>query len=188
MIFEAHNTRSPAMWRIIEDEVDVVDADVLDLGMGHGDLCFMAYASGARRVTGIDYSADLVKECNLRKVQGIYATAPIYFMQEDIRDVKWAVRGPYDLIFCCSVLPYLGDPDHVLMKISEVCEQAIIECQYAGDGPGFEWLTGDEVMEAWLRKCGFESAVPIGQTDIPERKKSRVIWLALGQGVKLHAI
>jgi hypothetical protein len=57
-----------------------------------------------------------------------------------------------------------------------MCEISLVECQYAGDGPGFEDIENDNDFQELLWKAGFAWAQPIGRTFVKGRDKYRTIW------------
>lgn len=176
-----HNTRAPEQWRIISEHVDFDDKTVLDLGCGYGDLLWRAWGAGAFQFWGIDYSSSIVKRGNdfARKENDFTL---VDFIERDIE--KWILDVAekfgditFDIIICFSVLPYLADPVAALHWIREHSTQALIECQLAGDGPGFDWLKSSQDMRRWLDSIGWKSVERIGWTVIKDRGTSRGIWL-----------
>ena len=90
--------------------------------------------------------------------------------------VKELAAWKWDLVACFSVLPYVMEPARFLNYLSWLAPQVLIECQYAEDGYGFKWLKGDADMRKWLRDY-WSKVTKLGETHIPERNKSRSIWL-----------
>jgi hypothetical protein len=88
---------------------------------------------------------------------------------------------PADTAICTSVLPYLKDPSGFLAKLAHRYENAIIECQYDGDGPGFGHIKSDEDMASYLLDY-FSVSKAIGKTRIEDRNRDRTIWLCRAPG------
>jgi SAM-dependent methyltransferase len=163
-----HNVRSPEQWSIISRHIDFQGKTVLDLGCGKGDILFRAFEAGAKAI-GIDLVAENVK-----------------YIQETYPDIEVAVDNiesmieifGIDIIICFSVLPYLRNPGVILQWINGHSDIAFIECQYAGDGPGFSGIHDSNDMREWLLTSGqFKKAEPIGYTLVEGRNKKRYIWM-----------
>ena len=96
----------------------------------------------------------------------------------------WSERWPgyHDIVLCTSVLPYIVDPDRLLLNIHRDSDTAIIECQYAGDGPGLEYIKNDTDMKEWLSKFDWFSVKKIGSTNVESRPGvKRSIWMCKKQ-------
>ena len=166
-----HNIRSPEQWDIISSHVDFQGKTVLDLGCGKGDILLRAFDAEAI-VCGIDYDNE-----NFKYIQN--ACAEIQIVCADIADIdslrEWSSK--VDIVICFSVLPYLERPGDTLKWINAHSDIALIECQYAGDGPGFDFLTDNDDMKQWLLQIGkFKEAEPIGHTFVEGRNTKRIIW------------
>lgn len=174
-----HNTRSPAQWEIISKHVDFEGKTVLDLGCGHGDLLWRAWRAGAKSLEGVEKKLETDREIYKRLMGDLNAACDNLYLMLEIENIIRATRqrGHYDVVICFSVLPYLQDPFTCLCWICDHSEQALIECQYSGDGPGFDWLKDDDDMRDWLEQAGFETVEPIGKTLVKDRDKYRTIWL-----------
>jgi hypothetical protein len=79
-----------------------------------------------------------------------------------------------DIIICFSVLPYLKDSQYVLGWLSKSCQQALLEVQYKGDGPGT--IKNDSHAKS-IFKQHWHSVTPIGKTLVDYRNLYRTIWL-----------
>lgn len=179
------NTRAEAMWRIISQRVNFRGKRVVDLGCGTGDFLWRAYIAGADIIDGIDVENRITLEL-INDNEVPYHN--IFFYLGDIEEI---VRKPSknfniqlgDIALCFSVLPYLDDVPATLKWMSTNFSLCLIECQYAGDGPGLKNIGGDKGMLQYLLSNGFDSVEAIGKTYVKDRKFSsgervyRTIWL-----------
>ncbi len=174
---ESLNVRAKEMWSIIREyeDIDFYGADVVDLGFGYGDLLTFSLIAGASFVTGVDKNSASINITS-RKIEDIGKRGVAILELGEISDFIVRSTDYFDIAFCTSVLPYLDDPDSVLLWMREYAGISIIECQYAGDGPGFEHIRDDYDMGVWLEKY-WEFAHPIGKTELAIRDASRTIWL-----------
>jgi trans-aconitate methyltransferase len=165
---KVHNVRSPEQWEIISRHIDFKDKTVLDLGCGRGDILRFAFEAGAT-VVGIDKDeANVEYICN--------SPPEVVAVCDDIETI--GIIPPTNIIICFSVLPYLIEPGYMLQWINQHSDVALIECQYAGDGPGFDFLTNNDEMETWLLEVGnFIKVKSIGYTLVQDRNKERHIWM-----------
>ena len=165
-----HNTRSPQQWDIISKHVDFKDKSVLDLGCGYGDILFRCWQAGAR-CKGL--------ESDINVFNDVISRSPDYdiiLLHWDLEDYIKDNPKRYDITICFSVLPYLRQPFSVLEWMQSQSKVSLIECQYAGDGPGFGMIQNDENMADWLRLAGWQSVEPIGYTMVKEGRFKRTIW------------
>lgn len=182
-----HNTRSPEQWEIISRHIDFKGKSVLDLGCGKGDILFRAFEAGAEAM-GIDRDAENIRYItpkikvfnlnllNMRNFDQEFVIASRHNVPEVINFLD--MMEPIDVIICFSVLPYLDNPEGVLEWINRHSKIALIECQYSGDGPGFHFLTSNDIMRGWLMLWGkFQKVQLIGHTLVKDRDKKRYIWM-----------
>lgn len=161
-------SRKLEMWELIRKDMgngQFWGKIVVDYGCGYGELSEHAVHAGAA-VRAIDK----VWHPQMKE----RAHENLIFIQIDIDEMRAYVDG--DIAFCFSVLPYLKDPNVLLMGMAHKYERSYIECQYAGDGPGFDNIHNDFEMSAWLSKFGFATIMNIGKTYIPGRDMHRTIW------------
>ena len=174
-----YNTRSPEQWRIISEHVSFDGKTVLDLGCGYGDIVQRCHAAGARYVHGVDKDERMHVLEKKRQVIN-----HLDYSQVDLdKDFTWLEYHPdkkWDITICFSVLPYLSDPTSTLHWIHQHSTQALIECQLAGDGPGFSLLKGPQDMRRWLDSIGWKQVERIGETTVEDRGCKRGIWLCSG--------
>ena len=170
-----HNTRSQEQWRIISKHIDFADKRVVDYGCGYADILRRALIiGGAKRCVGVDDDKHVINGLLDRFPRGrvdpgfrVYNQAVEKFVNHD---------ADFDIAICFALLPYLDGPDDFLQNMKSTCGTALIECQYAGDGPGVETLKDDDDMEEWLG-CHWQHVEPIGKTLVTYRNKQRTIWL-----------
>ena len=167
-----HNMRAGKMWDIISAHVDFKGKRVVDLGCGHGDL-IIRIATVAKSLMGFDENSLAIHDCmtkaNLAKLENIA------FVNHDISSVR-LIKDASDVFVCCSVLPYLPLASQFINNMARNAPLSIIECQYAGDGPGFPDIENDDDMKTWLLSAGWSTVTPIGKTHVEGRDKWRTIW------------
>ena len=102
------NERAADIFEALARTVNLVGADVLDLGCGYGDLAVFSLISGARHVTIVDSNPEMV----LMAQEKIVRNAPDAITWEtlvldiDDRSQLDALKY-YHFGYCTSVLPYL---------------------------------------------------------------------------------
>lgn len=156
------NTRAPEQFRQIIKAIDLRGKVVYDLGCGHADLAWALQQIGVNMLC-VDNDPLLVKEAASR---GVFAIC---------KDIEMFHINAYpDAVICFDVLPYLKDPWGFLRELRTPI--LLLECQYAGDGPGFADIKNDLDMKHKLMLCGWHSEV-IGKTFVPGRDLWRTIWM-----------
>ena len=169
---EVINRRSPEMWKQIAAAIDFDKKKVLDLGSGYCDVAIFASKAGAR-VLGIEKDPLIAERAEKHiKESGGHVVVQV----RDIEEFVSKPRAKWDVIICTSVLPYLHYPDRVMEWMTQHAPVSIIEHQYYGDGPGPNWIQGDDDMEAWLKHF-WPRVLYIGQTEVVERGATRAIWM-----------
>jgi len=161
------NIRAQDMWDCIGPHVLWSGSRVIDYGVGFGDILAAARASGAVCFAMDKQLKDFQAGCDRRSEQ--ISDYVVGIMNFD----EYAPRVGYDVAFCCSVLPYLTDPDLMLAVMADYSKMSFIECQYYGDGPGK--VVDDHAMKAWLEKY-WTHVLKIGSTFVDGRDKHRAIW------------
>lgn len=181
------NNRSPEMWSYIERYVNDVLPDgfknkmVIDLGCGFCDLAIFAAQAGAS-VFAVEKDSGVFERTETRLHAGARSDRRLLrvtIVQNDVDTFTARDYGPpvVDIAFCTSVLPYLQKPDQCLKWLATYIPISIIECQYAGDGPGFKHIRNDVAMKAWLNEFWPTDGIKIiGNTFVPGRDKVRTIW------------
>lgn len=150
---------------------------VLDLGVGYGDLAMRAAAAGAY-VRGLD--RDIEPFCS-RITEANSPAVSIGCDLNKLAGLGWDEMLTSPVIFCFSVLPYVDDPYQLLFWIQAHCETAFIECQYAGDGPGFGFVRDDDDMRDWLSKFRWKRVEAIGRTYVQIRDLYRTVWMCVNE-------
>jgi len=150
---------------------------VIDLGCGKGDILLRLFDAGAK-VLGIDNDGDNILHIQRAKsefVQDMFNINGLMWCDIDQLIMEQSIK--LDVAICFSVLPYLKRPIDALKWINQHSDVALIECQYAGDGPGFDFLSGNDDMRNWLLQIGeFKEVEPIGHTLVEGRNTKRFIW------------
>jgi len=159
-----HNTRSPEQLAIITKHVNFRNKRVIDFGCGYGDILRGAILAGASYAIGVDEDKSILNSTAHRDIVHI------------ADDVELFSAPKLDIAISFSVLPYLAAPMRFLRKMKEMSSVALIECQYAGDGPGYENVTCDGDMKKILLTV-FDEALPIGKTKVEYRGVYRTIWM-----------
>ena len=173
-----HNQRAPEQWRIISGHVDFEGKTVLDLGCGYGDIMHRCHNTGARYVLGLDKDMNLSGLLSDKRQIINYLDYAFCDMDSGLSQWVYDRSNPgWNIIICFSVLPYLTDPTATLHWIRQHSEQALIECQLSGDGPGPDWLKCPQDMRRWLDSIGWQSVERIGETTVKDRGTKRGIWL-----------
>lgn len=173
-----YNKRAGEMWDIISAHVDFAGKRVIDLGCGRGDLALRVSAmSAVRWVQAYDNNAECILDCESKK-QSIKHRVTISFKLDDIGEAfHYKTLSSCDILICCSVLPYMPFASQFIDKMAHHAPMSIIECQYAGDGPGFPDIKDDDDMQTWLLSAGWSTVTPIGKTFVEGRDKWRTIWM-----------
>jgi len=141
---------------------------VVDIGCGYGDLLLKSAEHGASKCIAIDKDTSVARS----KLYG----ANVYEVEMDIdRYPLTPFLNESDIAFCTSVLPYLKNYDRILGEMAGSGVICFIECQYAGDGPGFDQIKDDADMKEFLLRY-FKSADIIGRTEVKDGKYQRTIW------------
>jgi 16S rRNA A1518/A1519 N6-dimethyltransferase RsmA/KsgA/DIM1 with predicted DNA glycosylase/AP lyase activity len=173
---KVHNTRSPQQWQIISEHIDFKSKTVLDLGCGWGDILFKCIEAGVKEAWGVEQDESICR--HLWQSDALSNNKARRIAYADLE--QWAFQDTipaFDIIICFSVLPYLTNPLAVLKWMKEHSQTSLIECQYAGDGPGLTTIKNDNDMLAYLRLAGWKSIEPIGKTLVEGRDKYRTIWM-----------
>ncbi len=168
------NTRAEQQFKILAQRVSFEDRGVIDFGCGYGDLLYLIKQAGANTI-GVNKSSEELKAAIGKGLVALYEDLDKTFASAS--DGIEETFCPHDIGICFSVLPYLKDPIPLLFYMFEECTISFIECQYAGDGPGFDCLKNDEDMENWLKTVGWLDVKAIGKTYISDRDKWRTIWM-----------
>jgi len=122
-----------------------------------------------RVVTGIDKDEENIEYIRNNRPE-------IEIIKEDIDFLP--TRQKVDIAICFSVLPYLENPICALRWINLHSDIALIECQYDGDGAGFQCLKENRHMEMCLiEDAKFQRVQTIGYTLVEGRNTKRFIWM-----------
>lgn len=173
-LFQPHNKRFPDMWRFIKQHINFKDKVLLDLGCGYGDLLLHARQAGST-VFGIENDPAIVLTlCEMKLT--IIAEDIDRLILENLNLWDFGHDINVDIAACMSVLPYLNDPDAALDYLRQIAPTVILEVQYAGDGPGFDFIKNDIDMLMWLSEY-WKYPTVMGRTFVSGRNKYRTVWL-----------
>jgi SAM-dependent methyltransferase len=172
-----HNKRASQIWKVIHDYFpDHFDgAAVTDLGCGYGDIAISALEAGAVPVMLVDRSWQFIQMAFQKAKDAGYSNKVVGYQLDITPEAVRNFAENSDIGIMTSVLPYLDDPNEILKAATDF-PTFIIECQYAGDGPGFDFLKSPIDMADWLEDCGFNEVAIIGHTIVKDRNKRRDIW------------
>lgn len=174
------NTRSPEQFEILYRNFDFTGKTVVNLGAGYGDISGAIWEAGAARVVSYDNDPHCVFVMNQKANQfkrrrtGDYSVHGVNILEV----TRTNVYTPYDFGICFAVLPYFQerDVDQILDWLESNCRRVLLECQYAGDGPGFDFIKGDPQMRRWLNQR-FGKVKRLGHTEVVGRDVFRTIWV-----------
>ena len=174
------NKRAAEMWRFISSNFSFYKLTVVDYGCGYGDMLLYIANDGARLTVGYEKDQGVMRTLSnrLNEEQGI---GMIHLYDLDFEKEEKIYKA--DVALCLSVLPYLEDPYKHLQIMAKNYNTSFIECQYAGDGPGFENIHNDENMAQWLKSAGFVEPRMIGKT-LAKEKWWRTIWMCQKKSVR----
>lgn len=169
------NTRSPKMWQYISSHIDFTDKTVIDLGCGYGDLALFASAAGAASVLAVDSDPVIAKKLE-RRVRAAGFRSTVTVIAADIEEFLPVALKRWDVAIMTSVLPYLKNMNKAMYHMSYIAEVSIIEAQYAGDGPGLEYIENDGDMKKYLEHF-WDRVEKVGETKLDIRPATRSIWV-----------
>ncbi len=98
--------------------VSVYGKDVLEIGCGHGGLCYFYKAAGAKRVVGIDINQEnlqFAKEMKIPEEKYIDKKCDIEFLVEDGTKTSFD-NNLFDIIFCNSTFEHFMYPEKILKE------------------------------------------------------------------------
>ena len=166
------------MWKQITPHVTFLGKTVIDLGCGYGDFAFLSYLEHAGRIDAVDFNHSIIDRARATNEEHFKGPAnDINFYIMNIEGPKFKIMNHYDIGICFSVLPYLHDPFLMLRKLAQLCTKVLLEVQYAGDGPGFDWIKNDSDFAYHIGQAGFADFEPIGRTKVKQARWERAIWL-----------
>jgi len=113
--FEWRSSKSSLFCSRFAEGIDFKGKRVLDLGSGHGALCFYAAENGAESVVGVDISSRLIQFSNIIKEEKYSQyNDVIQFKELDVKDLN---DEPFDIILSYSSFEHLLQPQDVLNEM-----------------------------------------------------------------------
>ena len=138
---------------------------VLDVGCGSGRFCLEFAKRGARRVTGIDISQNMIGLADrLAKEAGVRGVCD--FRKSSILEFEPVTA--YDISIAVGLLDYIKDPLPTLAKLSKLSQELVI----LSFPRLFTWRAPIRKLRLLLRRC-----------DVYFYSRSRVISLLEGAGL-----
>ncbi|MDQ6422681.1 class I SAM-dependent methyltransferase [Paenibacillus sp. LHD-117] len=102
-------------WHILKTLLpELRDKSVLDLGCGYGWHCLYAHGQGARDVTGVDISANM-----LAKAEQLADGTGIRYIRQPIEDIAFE-RETFDVVISSLAFHYIEDFHAICSKVYEV--------------------------------------------------------------------
>lgn len=102
-------------WRRFADEPDLAGSAVLELGCGNGAMAVHLAQKGARRVVGVDISAQAIESANKLLVNGCPELAPtIEYVHCDVADL---VEDQFDAVVSKDAFEHVEDLDNLLFQL-----------------------------------------------------------------------
>ncbi|CRI68141.1 putative Methyltransferase type 12 [Thiocapsa sp. KS1] len=111
------SARSLGLARGLGDWLDIAGLDVIDLGCGTGELCWLLQDRGARRVVGVNLSQD---EIDYAVRWGVKAE---FVCEEILAFLKGTPDESVDRVYAMNILEHL-DKDH-LVAVLEQCRRCL---------------------------------------------------------------
>jgi hypothetical protein len=142
-----------------------------DFGIGYADLSMRAMLDGAH-VVGVDKDSQNAAQRIIET--GFFHECNIF--QMSLEHMMTLDLGKRDFAFLMSVLPYVADPDGLMVYIADRVETLFVELQYPPEPYVVKGLSNDIAMGEWL-SLYWKSVQDIGRTEIKIRDTFRTIWM-----------
>ena len=103
--FESGTIENKKFWDRLGGKPNFSEKSVLDFGCGHGSLCIDVASSGARKIIGVDFGEQAIKQANLYKKS--LKLKNTKFIHQDI--LKFKTNHKFDVVICKGVLPHISN-------------------------------------------------------------------------------
>lgn len=153
----------------------------LDLGCFQGDFVALAAAEGMRAY-GVDIGGFRSGENSIEIGKSLWEDFPfgeVNLIQHEITAFSY---GPMDVAMMFSTWPYIvqqyGQPyaEETLKHTINHAGVLFFETQLSGDGPGPQFLQGDDDVADLLHKLGARKVTNIGSFQVWNRPTDRTVW------------
>lgn len=150
--------------------------NLLDLGTHMGDFPAIASAQGLKG-EGVD--DEYIRPC-IQESRDMWGRYGCIFYKEDIVSYLQQPDIYSEIIMMFSTWPYIVQQqgkevaDQVLQRCVDSSSVFLFETQYAGDGPGPDFLKNDEDAVDYLSKYG--ETTKVITLPVPGRESSRTVW------------
>ena len=185
--------RSDWKWTRVAPHIESLqDRVVLDVGAGNGYYGWRMLGAGARLVIGIDPTwIFLAQFVAMRRFLG--ADLPLFILPMGIESVPPAL-GRFDTVFSMGVLYHRRSPLGHLEELWDALRpggELVLETLVLGGGSesvlspleryakmrNLWFIPSVRVLEAWLRRCGFENVRTVDVTTTTTREQRRTSWM-----------
>ncbi|GAB4188522.1 MAG: class I SAM-dependent methyltransferase [Wenzhouxiangellaceae bacterium] len=132
---------------------ELMDAHVLDLGCGHGDLCRYMVKQGASHITGIDVSGEMIT-C----ARGYGENDRIDYHQQDMATVE-VPAASLDLVTSSLAIHYVEDYPALVSRVYSLLKPGgyfVFSVEHPiytapSSGPGPSWLDDDQQQRRYWK-------------------------------------
>jgi SAM-dependent methyltransferase len=146
--FYTRESRNERFWKRFGGKPDLTDKVILEVGCGHGGMCFLIARSGAKKVIGVDIDAGRIvfakKYLELHYPQ--YAEA-VEFHDIDLK--KYSEQSQFDYIISVDTFEHIIDLPGMIEEMKKRLKPGGVI--YTGFGPLYKDFYGDHKRT----KCGF---------------------------------
>lgn len=117
----------PTRKMVIEEISKYVDDknkyyNILDIGCGTGQTLFeiiKKFEMYKIKIKGIDFSEEMIKEANLKKMGINYKNGEVDFLQIDVNNLN-IINDKFDIIICTHSFPYYKNQKRVIESIEKM--------------------------------------------------------------------
>lgn len=125
---------------------DITDKSILDIGCGAGPYILESINKGAKEITGIDISGNMIDICK-EKISKWQNSHHIDLITDEFENHSFNKK--FDFVIVMGVMDYVSKPDEFLKKILDVSNEKV-----AVSFPSYNWLrTPLRKVRYWVKKC-----------------------------------